>query len=382
MNKERLDQVFSNYIINFEKINNKEHNENYKWRVAYKFHDLMNTEHKDFVFRMQEACSLSSNLLDSASRYCFSALVKCAKEEPESVKKLFQELFADDGGDLKLRQRKIDVFIEDSNNLIKQCVSDNAMFMNDQRSAMAYLFFNDPDSNYLYKASEAAEFASCIDFYDDWGPGTDFRLDVYYKMCDMLVEEIKLNEELIKTHKSRYIDKSGNQITDMHKDSNYHILAFDIIYGAPEFRYNFFLGIPFSNITAKARKLHQERVAEAKKRLEAFNEAKAKADLLSDAKDYFSTVLSVGMEVRHKTFGIGKIIDLDRQTISVKFNKTGETKSFSTLMSFAGGFLAIDNSNIADKIKLYKTVAGKDKEIEINLRHAETELEEYSEYLD
>ncbi len=34
---------------------------------------------------------------------------------------------------------------------------------------MAYLFFHDPEHNYLYKATQAHEFADCVEFLDDWG---------------------------------------------------------------------------------------------------------------------------------------------------------------------------------------------------------------------
>ena len=105
---------------------------------------------------------------------------------------MFKTLFADDGGDLAVRQKKIEQFIADANALTKRLHSENGMYMNDQRSAMGYLFLYDPDNHYLYKATEANDFASCIEFFDDWGPGTAFRLDVYYRMCDVLSDKVKI----------------------------------------------------------------------------------------------------------------------------------------------------------------------------------------------
>ena len=41
MNANHLSQIFTNYIENFEYINNTEHHENYKWIAAKKFRSLM-----------------------------------------------------------------------------------------------------------------------------------------------------------------------------------------------------------------------------------------------------------------------------------------------------------------------------------------------------
>ena len=231
MNRERLQQIFANYIEKFEFITNPTNDENYKWRIAHQFHELMDPDAPNFAERIRQAWKLSFNLVDSSNRYCFSALVVCAEKEPEAVRLLFKALYADDGGDLNVRQAKISKFIEDANALTARLYTTNGMFMNDQRSTMGYLFLYDPDKHYLYKASEANSFASCIEFYDDWGSGANFKLDVYYRMCDALIEEIRNAPELLSTHNSRYYGKNGERLEEMHPDTNYHILAFDIIYG-------------------------------------------------------------------------------------------------------------------------------------------------------
>lgn len=382
MNRTRIQQIFSNYIEKFEIINSPKCDENYKWRIANEFHDLMDPEHPDFAERIREAWKVSANLIDSSNRYCFSALINCASKEPESVRELFRALFADDGGDLTVRQRKILQFIEDANALTVRLVSTNNMFMNDQRSTMGYLFLYDPDNHYLYKASEATDFASCIEFYDDWGPGTNFRLDVYYRMCDALVEEIRNSDELRKTHESRYVDKEGTPIKGMHPDNNYHILAFDIIYGAPEFRYNFYKGIPFSTITAQARKLHQDRVEKAQARQAALLDAQEKADRLAEARAYFASVITVGMDVKHRVFGLGQIIAADDQYLTIVFPQKGETKKFATMMSFSGGFLTADIPDMAEKAAKYKDVINGERTIESTLARAQAEFNEYREYLE
>lgn len=383
MNKQNLQQIFSNYIRKFEYINDREHNENYKWFITAKFHNLMDPDHPNFAERIREAGKLSSNLIDSVSRYCFSSLISCASKEPDAVRSLFKALFADDGGDLTVRQRKIDRFITDANALTERLVTTNNMYMNDQRSAMAYLFLNDPDNHYLYKATEANEFASCIEYYNSWGPGTAFHLDVYYRMCDMLVEEIRNCPELIETHKSRYLDKDGAPKDGLHPDNNYHILAFDIIYGAPEFRYKFYEGITFSPITTKERKLHQERKNKAIELQEKFIAAQEKADKFAEAKAYFTAAISVGTAVKHKIFGQGQIVSVDDHNLNVNFPKRGETKPFDPMKSFVEGHLTADIADLPEKIAEYRDVIKEgERAIETALIKAEKDFDEYKEYLD
>ena len=43
----------------------------------------------------------------------------------------------------------------------------------------------------MFKSTEAKAFADCYEFGEDIGSGQTFRLDVYYRMCRELVDEIK-----------------------------------------------------------------------------------------------------------------------------------------------------------------------------------------------
>ena len=60
---------------------------------------------------------------------------------------MYRELFADDGGDLALRQAKIYAFIQKSEELKAKYAPGSWRYTNDQRSVMAYLFFHDPEHN-------------------------------------------------------------------------------------------------------------------------------------------------------------------------------------------------------------------------------------------
>lgn len=387
MNAQHLQSIFANYIRKFEHINSPNHDENYKWRIAAKFHSLIDPNVPNFADSIGEAWKLSSNLIDSVNRYCFSALVTCAQKDEEAVRALFRDLFSEDGGDLTTRQEKTLAFIAHANELIKKHHSSNGMFMNDQRSTMGYLFLNDPDRHYLFKSSEASNVASCIEFYDDWKSGVDFDLAVYYRMCDLIVNEIRRNDALLETHRSRFFTKDGSPIleTVMHPDKNFHILVFDIIYGAPENRYNFYEGIPFSPITAQARKLHQERTEKAQLLFEKRALAQAEIQLHDEAIQYYASLLPVGGRVCHKTFGEGIVIEYTScsggDIVKVKFDRTSETKSFTAPQAIIGGFLLSDAADVTEKNAKYRNIIGRSRSsLQSALERAEAECREYEKY--
>ena len=61
---------------------------------------------------------------------------------------------------------------------------------------LCILSFISPDDNFMFKSTEARAFANGCEFGEDIGSGQTFRLDVYYRMCRELAEEIKKNEKL------------------------------------------------------------------------------------------------------------------------------------------------------------------------------------------
>ena len=279
MNRTNLQSIFKKYIDNFEILNNEKNDETYKWEIAQEFQKF-DVDAEDFVEMLTHMWKVSENLIDSSQQLPFYALVEFARREPETVREMFRKLFAEEHlGDIE-KQAVIDEFIASSEELRKKYYPDSRLYTNNQRSVMMYLFLRYPNSNYGYKASQAKSFADCIEFYEDWGPMTDFRLDIFSRMCEQLIEEIKKNDALMETHMSRF----ENTTRKLHPDENLHILTLDIIYSSQA--YNFYGDMTFDPINAKSRKLYFERVAKAKELAEAVENAKADAALLDEAKAY------------------------------------------------------------------------------------------------
>ena len=375
MNKRNLQTIFKKYIDNFEYINSQEHDENYKWEIAQQFQSF-DIEAENFAEMLTKMWRFSANLIDSSQQLPFYALVDYAKKEPETVREMFRKLFATEKMDVQSKQLLIQEFIDSSETLRQKYYPDSRLYVNNQRSVMQYLFLRYPESNYGYKASQAKSFADCIEFYDDWGPMTDFRLDIYYRMCDMLVEEIKANEALVKTHLSRY----ENSKRKYHPDNNLHILALDIIYSSQV--YNFYEGMSFAPINAQARKLYLERTAKAKELEIAMQKANNDSAVLTEAYEYFTNSLCVGVEVRHRAFGNGVIESCDGSIVTITFPKVGCSKKLGLSVSLLNGLLTCDISGFEEKVDLYKDVLKREQQIPQTLKRITAEIQPYLEYLD
>lgn len=376
MNKANLQRIFKSYIDNFESINTK-HDESYKWEIAQRFQDF-DVEADDFVPMLTKMWKASENIIDSSHQLPFYALVDYASNcgEAETVRTMFRDLFEQETLSPAEKQGRIDDFLRKSEELRLKHKPDSHLYIANQGTVMQLLFLRYPNSNYGYKASQAKSFADCIEFYDDWGPMTAFHLDVYNRMCDQVIEEIKKNEALLETHRSRY----ENTNRAFHADEAFHILLLDIIYSSQT--YNFYDGIEFSPITAQARKLHFEKVSKAKELEGLLKAAQDDAALLAEAQEYLKNTLTEGQRIRHKTFGDGIIRGLAGSILEVEFPQRGETKKLGLLVSMTNRLIVFDETEITETIMKYIPVLQKERDIPERVKRAKEALEPYLDYLE
>lgn len=377
MNRKNLNQIFDAYIQQFEVLNNSQNDENYKWCAIVDFQKAFDLSVSDdsFASMLKGAKDATENIIDSYTQP-FHGLVELAKREPNAVRSMLTALLEDDGGDLVARQDKIDTFLEECDRLMENYFPGSHLYKNDQRSAMAYLFFNDPDNHYLYKATEAKYLADCVGFYDDWGTMASFKLDVYHRFCDELIEEIKATPALISMHRSRFI----NAKKQMHEDEPLHVLAFDIIYCAHA--YNLYSGISFDKITSSDRKLYQERKAKANELLESLRKVEEECHLLEEARQYFTEAISSGSAVTHKMFGPVEMIAIQDGFVTLKVCKNGELKRFGLLNCIAGGFVKVDVPDFDTSVSKYKKAMMSEYTLAQRLKSAQDALQPYKKYLD
>ena len=385
MNKNQMKQVMKHYIDNFAMINDTDHAEYYKWQICEEFRGLMDealaADLDHFPDALLSAKTCSSNIIDSYTQP-FYGLCKLAKEngEAEAVQQMFRELYTDDHGDIQVQMELIKNFFDASNNLLNKYYPDSYLFKQNSHSVSSYLFLYDPDHHYMYKATQSLAMADCIEFYDSWGNGDNIKLDIYYRMCNEILTEIKNSPELLETNKSRYEEALPLRPGKLHPDAELHILVFDLIYCSNV--YHLFDGISFLRPKAKEKKLIIEQKAKAKKYLEAYNVMKANSDKLERGLVYFSTAISAGDMVHHKMQGMCEVIDIDKKYIIVKYGKTGETKQLGLPIVISNGIINYQADGFEEKKKFYSDVLPKAAAIPAKLEHATRTLEPFEEYLE
>lgn len=381
MNNNHVQQIFAHYIDKFEYINNPTHQEYYKWQIAKRFRDAMDVAlaapAEEFPSKLYEVKKLTSNLIDSYTQP-FQGLVKFAEREPETVRNMFKMLFSDDNGNIENRQERIQSFLSQSHALRDKYYPDSYLYKEDMHSVTGYLFLYDPDHNYIYKATHSRDFADCIEFYDDWGYGTDVKLSVYYRMCDQLVEAIKSSKELMATDASRFENGWGENPDTFHPDLEKHILAFDLIYCCST--YGLFNGISFEKPKTKERQLMQERKDKAKKLAQELKDAETAKQELDEALQYMSDAYCIGTTLRHKKYGVGTIKNVQNGTIVINFAEVGE-KQLDLLTVVAYGIVTVDTVGYNEEMSRHSAILKQRNNIETKLSIAEKNFAQYASYL-
>ena len=377
-----MQQIFAHYIDQFEKINNAKHREYYKWQITKRFHDEMdstlNASAEEFPTKLYEMKKLSDNLIDSYTQP-FLGLVKFAEREPENVREMFRKLYSDDGGNISQRLKRVQEFLVKSHRLRDKYYPDSYLYKDDMHSVTGYLFLYDPDHNYIFKAVHARKFADCVEFYEDWGTGDTVKLDVYYRMCDELVEAVKANRELMAVDASRFENDWGENADTFYPDPEKHLLAFDLIYCCST--YGLFDGISFVRPKSKERQLMQGRKEKALQFSRNLEKARERLQELETAKEYVNSLYFAGATVHHKKYGDGIIKRNSGTIITVEFPEIGE-KQLGTFISAANGIIIMDADGYADRIGSYRELLKNESSIKNGLSYAEKEFAPYAEYLD
>lgn len=385
MNTQNLQQIFAHYTERFEELNDTEHDENFKWWAAKQFRERMDLalskDGSEFADVMKSFVKdkITKTIIDNYTQP-FAGLAELARKEPEAVKAMLLDLYADDGGDLKIREQKIQRFFTRSKQLLDQYFPNSFRYKQDAHAVSAYLFLYDPDHHYLYKPIQARLFADCVEFYGDWGSGNNIRLDVFYKMCDELVAEIKKCSALLETNQSRFDGRFRVKPEDMHPDTEKHILAFDIIYCSMV--YDLFKGITFKTITVKEKKLYEERLNKAREVQTAYQNAESSCQKLKQAEKHYSEILVPGATVRNAFYGNGKVVGCENKIVSVKFEPTERVVKFDYYSAIADGYLKFEDALDDETAKEYRELFKRHAEVYAAVEKYEKELEKYSDILE
>ena len=352
MNELHMEQIFKHYIDDFEKLNNPEHMEYYKWQIVKRFRPLMDdalkSENSEFAANLLKVKKLTSNLVDSYTQP-FQGLVRFSEHEPETVRNMFKSLFENSDGTMEKRQNAVTAFLKKSHELRDKYFPGSYLYKDDMHSVTTYLFLYDPDHNYIFKSSHALIFADCIEFYDDWGSGDSVKLDVYYRMCDQIVSAIKNSPEMMKTDASRFENGWGIDPQTFAQD--------------------------------KEKQLIQEKKEKAVRFAEELKTAQDELKKLQEALEYLNMVFKIGAGIQHKKYGLGTITDNHGSSIEIEF-ANGDKKKFGMVLSAVNNIIVSQTDDYAEQMQKYRETLKKEAAIKNAVSYAEKNFAEYAEYID
>lgn len=303
MRLEHLEHVVSRYVERFDELHGESDrmNEWGKWPAVACFRDNWDVNAVDFgeMFNRSVRLVVSDGLMESRSEFPISGIKLLIKNgEADFVREQFKHLFADDKGDLDVRQCRIDDFIGEIRGHIARLKGSNTMYAPSVRHAIWFLTMHRPSKNFAYQYEPAHSWAECIEYADEIGAGSWFSLEKYYRMCDQTLEAIH-GDKRLKDCLKRKIEKPT--------EGDWHLLVYDLIYCA--YQYGLCSGLGIEKRPEKERvKLAKE--AEQKSELRAQLSRKAieidelKASLIA------STDL-IGAAVSNAARGGGRIVKFD-----------------------------------------------------------------------
>ncbi len=321
MNTENLHELINRYEEHIDTIYNEEHDELFKWKAMKVWRDEWfkpDDAFTSFADRFTAAKKEFSLFIDNSRMHPSSGVIKLWENEPEIVEHLFRDvLFADAHGDVSAVQDNMDKFLNEYENLRCKFFPSNWSYKQDRHSASVYLAMNNPDFNYVFKASEAQTMARYVDFGFSIGAGMSFSLPNYYRLCEEIVAALKEHKSLLDKHFARLTSEHYN-------DQSLHLLAFDIMYCCRA--YNYFRGLTIPSTTKTTRKksissaLTPEELAQREaERLAKIDALEQQITDLERSCDDFVDISLIGVQVTTAQYGVGTVIEQDVNKIKVRF---------------------------------------------------------------
>lgn len=379
MNRIHFDQIIDNYAARFVELNTGDNSEVYKWEIAAEFRPMMDAaleaDDRDFPAKLAAVVLLTKQTIDNGAELAFHALADYARSEPQAVRDALRRLLTSDGGDLEARTLCFTEFLNFCESMRSTYYPDSWRYRASMRLPMMITGFYDPDHYYMYKASQAQAYADCVEFYDDWGSGAKMDLRIYHRMCDELIEAIKSHPQFsnIRDDRVKFAKKP------LHPDTELHILAFDVIFCCTV--YNLFEGIHYSVRNAEEKRIHLEKMNEARNARANHAEALDRMARLDYAEAFFAEKLSVGSAVTHKRFGVGTITGLSGKVIEAQFSGLDHLSKLVWRDCVKTGLLSFKTAENAAEYDELVTLLRQAEVIRKNAAIAEKKLEQYAEYL-
>jgi len=360
MNTDHLNLILRNYIDRFDQL---DQGETYKWVAVRHFQDNWNIDADDFGAMFKNAVQATYNMISNSRVQPTSGIVALAKQENETVREMFRSLYADDGSDLTARQNRIDDFVAQAEAMLLKYAPGKWKYRQDVRTVITYLSLRHPDDNFIYKATPAHTFTKYIDYANDLGSGSNFKLINYYRLCEQLVQAIDENPELLAVNERRF-----NATT--WPDTKHHILASDIIYCASCYTLFGDLELPKLDKKSVAAKTRQNRNTELETRIIQIQTDLN--DILEEKETMIPQILK-GVTVQHKKFGNGVIVEQDHNVITVRFSQ-GD-KKLGLPAAFSNETMTAERPDIKEYYEHLTELLSEEQRLNRDLSLAKMELD-------
>ena len=115
MNKDNLEQLIHNYMEKYDLLNDAEHDEIYKWKAVNHFQKYWDLDTDEFGEMFKQAMEKSFNLINNGIVQPTSGIVFLCKQDKKTereVQEEFRKLLAPDEGNIKVRQGRINMFVD------------------------------------------------------------------------------------------------------------------------------------------------------------------------------------------------------------------------------------------------------------------------------
>ena len=323
MNLENLHELINRYTANYHIVNDSEHNEIFKWAAVKQFRNVwFSDDAKNLTFSQMfnAARKESAVLIDNSQVSPTNGIVKIAKKAPAEVEHLFRDVLFADEDDANKIQDNMDAFLDGIEQLREHYYPQSWKFKQDRHAASCYLAFYAPEKHFIYRYSEAEEFAKYIEFGRDIGSGENFSLSNYYELCNLVVSALKEHTDLIDAYKALI---GGND--KYYFDKSLHLMAFDFMYCCR--CYNFYTGLEHKakRESIKEYKLEQLRVKEKNEYEEKLRSLEARIHDIEMQLDSYREISILNVEVDYTGCGRGIVVAQEANKITVRFSDCVKT---------------------------------------------------------
>lgn len=364
MNRENLHKLIDRYEENYYMLNDSEHNEKFKWEAMKCFRDVWFSKaakNLPFSEMFNKAMQKSSVMINNKMISPATGIVKMAEQKPEEVEALFTDLLYAPYASIPELQDHMDLFLDKIERIRQELFPACYRYKQDRHVVSCYLAFYDPKKHFVYRYSEAEEFALCVEYGRDLGAGADFNLQYYYEMAESLVQALEEHESLLEKYDTLF---KGNE--KYFYDKNLHLLAFDLMYCCRY--YNFYGELKYASKkeSIKAYTEQQIREKEERERAEKIEELEEEIRQIEIETDTYQEISLIGVEVTQSEKGKGIVIKQDGSRITVKFDD-GET-SYIINRKFDMRPRFEDDEAIVEAFTTYDELMKKREKLEKQLR--------------